>query len=289
VQTEIVAERRRAMEEGTQPSNNTERRQYNHVNFKRRLEDGPVVAVNRTSDGVTSKAGTEKTFQEGDVTFTQGQSGDSRIVAKEDGDISVTVTTTEYVDAVNKKDRTSLRTESTTTWETTVPSCPDANGLLAGRGKVANVVSKKITTPQTIAILKEDFTTDLSLTGTVNDSAELPSFDMKGRTTKTLTGFDRARGLGLLDDSEQRDGTLSLNVKVLGNKFGAEESGEISDNFEVTGTSKELGNAAVSAAALVWLNANGAFQMAQRNWRGFSGIAFPRTDGYSQWPSCFGV
>ncbi|HEY6804864.1 MAG TPA: hypothetical protein VI306_14920 [Pyrinomonadaceae bacterium] len=284
IQDERIAERRRAMEERAdaepapepEPSATpitrarTRRRQSNHASYGPKIsDDAPVVTVSRKVDRVESSGATEKSYQDGDVTITQGQTEGVQGTAEENGIITITLTSTEYVDAVNKPERSSVRSEVTKIWEASIPACPDANGLLSGHEKITSFGTKKLTTPQTIAILKDEFVTDIVVTGNVNDAAELSTFDLKGRTTRTISGFDRAHRLGLLGDTDIVDGSSSVEVKLIDNKVANETQprDEPGRSIDVTGGSDDMRVGAAAGISAGWLYGSNAVRLARENWR----------------------
>jgi hypothetical protein len=125
--------------------------------------------------------------------------------------------------------------------EAQIPSCPDANGVLRGRGKLVTAQSA----------------TEFEITGYVTDAAELSHFDMAGATSETLTGGGRSR---------------RISVRVETNKIGTEKSADRIGNVIFTDPDPQMAellkseaNAAVKA---IYEQAAAGFRAARDEWRG---------------------
>jgi hypothetical protein len=180
------------------------------------------VTETETDDGFQMNGATEKTRTVGDVTITQGAKGDARGIGVEGGNIGTEYKGVEYVEAVHKEARQSLRTETIVGWRILTASCPDADGVSAGTATMTTAVKKTITNPQTIAILTRDITTRMTIKGYVNDAAELTHFDLEGAATETISGYERAQRLGLVENVEYADGEKQINYSLTNNKVGLE-------------------------------------------------------------------
>jgi hypothetical protein len=256
--------------------------QSDNESFNQASEDVAITKV-ETDDGFLMKGETEKTKIVGDVTITQGANGDSRVIMVEGGNVGTEYKGVEFVEAVNKKERTSLRTETTISWRVVTASCPDADGISAGSATMTNAGKTTITNPQTIGILTRDVTIRLKIKGVVNDAAELTHFDLEGAATETISGYERAERLGLIENSEFADGTKQLNYKLSNNKLGVEVKNEYGFTKTVGGgigkieatSSWELSQAdaerieRIASQSVGWLYEQAAMYLkaAQSNWR----------------------
>jgi hypothetical protein len=250
--------------------------------FNQASEDVAITKV-QTDDGFLMKGETEKTKIVGDVTITQGAKGDSRVIMVEGGNVGTEYKAVEFVEAVNKKERTSLRTETTISWRVLTASCPDADGISVGSATMTNTGKTTITNPQTIGILTRDVTIRLKIKGVVNDAAELTHFDLEGAATETISGYERAERLGLIENSEYADGTKQVNYKLSNNKLGVEVKNEYGFTKTVGGgigkieatSSWELSQAdaerieRIASHSVAWLYEQSAMYLkaAQSNWR----------------------
>lgn len=198
--------------------------------------DELTITKSETDDGIQMKASVaEKTKVVGDVTVTQGATGETRVIGVEGRDFGTEYEAVEFVEAVNRKERTSLRTETIVKWRVLTASCPDADGISKGSGTMTVAVKKTITNPQTIGILTRETTTRMSIKGFVNDAAELTHFDLEGTAVETISGYERAARLGLIDDAPFADGTKQINYQVKNNKPGK----DVTDEYGVT---KKIGD-----------------------------------------------
>lgn len=125
--------------------------------------------------------------------------------------------------------------------EVQIPNCPDANGVLRGRGKLLTAQSA----------------TEFEITGYVTDAAEFSHFDMTGATSETLTGGGRSR---------------RISVRVETNKIGTEKSADrigkvtfADADPQTAGLLKSEANAAVKA---IFERAAARFRAARDEWRG---------------------
>src|SRR5688500_251171 len=182
--------------------------------------DDIVITKTESAGGFEMGEAQEKTKPVGDVVVRQGAAGKSRAFMVEGGNVGNEYKAVEYTELDNRAERTKVRTEATTSWRTSTASCPDVNGISAGTGTMTNAVKVTITTPHTIGMMNRDITTKMTIKGTVNDAAELSHFDIEGTTTETITGYDRAERLDLIDNAEFTDGTRSLNYRVGNGKLG---------------------------------------------------------------------
>lgn len=208
--------------------------------------DDVTITKSETDDGIQMKASVaEKTKIVGDVTVTQGATSETRIIGVPGRDFGAEYEGVEFVETVNRKERTSLRTETIVKWRVLTASCPDADGISKGSGTMTVAVKKKMTTPQTIAILTRETTTRMSIKGFVNDAAELTHFDLEGTAVETISGYERAARLGLIDDATLADGTKQVNYQVKNNKPGKDSTNE----YGVTKkTGDEMGEVKVTAS-----------------------------------------
>jgi hypothetical protein len=251
-------------------------------NLANEPEDLAITKI-KTDDGFQMKGAIEKTKTVGDVTITQGATGDTRAIMVEGGNVGTEFKGVEYVEAVNKKERQSLRTETTISWRVLTASCPDADGISAGSGTVTNAFKMTITNPQTIGILTRDITTRMTIKGVVNDAAELTHFDLEGAAVETISGYERAERLGLIKNSEFADGTKQLNYRLMNNKLGVEVKDDYGFTKAVGGgmgkieatSSPEVSPVEakrineIAASGVVWLYEQAAMYLktAQSNWR----------------------
>lgn len=183
-------------------------------------DHGPVIKNAGTDEGIETAGSSEKTRVVGGVTITQGSVGKMKSILVSGGSVGAEYESTEYVEHVNKAERKSTRTEVAVRWRIVVAACPDADGISAGNGTMTHTLKKTITTPQTIAVLTRDITTRMEIKGFVNDAAEFMYFDMKGGTSESTSGYDRAERLGLLEDPEFKDGTREVAYETLNNRPG---------------------------------------------------------------------
>jgi hypothetical protein len=191
---------------------------WQNATYKR--ADDIVITKTETDDGFEMGAAQEKTKTVGDVTVTHGAAGKSRAFMVEGGNVGNEYKAVEFTEIDNRAERTKMRTEVTTSWRISTASCPDANGISAGTETMTNGVKITITTPHTTGILNRDITTTMTIKGTVNDAAELSHFDIAGTSTETITGYDRAERLDLIENAEFTDGTRTLNYRVTNGKLG---------------------------------------------------------------------
>lgn len=183
-------------------------------------DDGPVITNTGTDEGIETNGSSEKTKVVGGVTITQGAVGKMRTILVSGGNVGAEYNGTEYIEHANKAERKSTRTETAVRWRVVVASCPDADGISAGNGTMTHSLKKTITTPQTIAVMTREVTTRMEIKGFVNDAAEFMYFDMKGGASESISGYDRAARLGLLEDPEFTDGTREVAYETLNNRPG---------------------------------------------------------------------
>jgi hypothetical protein len=183
-------------------------------------DDGPAITSTGTDEGIETKGSSEKTKVVGGVTITQGAVGNMRTILVSGGNVGAEYNGVEYIEHVNKAERKSTRTETAVRWRIVVASCPDADGISSGNGTMTHALKKTITTPETIAVMTRDITTRMEIKGFVNDAAEFTYFDMKGGASESISGYDRAERLGLLEDPEFTDGTREIAYETLNNKPG---------------------------------------------------------------------
>ncbi|MBC7899213.1 MAG: hypothetical protein H7070_04085 [Saprospiraceae bacterium] len=248
-------------------------------------DEPPEITINKTvtDDGIQMDAAVENTKTIGDVTITQGASGDTRAIMVAGGNVGTEYKGIEYVEAVNNKERKSIRTETTVGWRSMTASCPDADGISAGTGTARIAIKMTITTPQTIGIVQREITVRMTLKGFVNDAAELTHFDMKGVAAEINSGYERARRLGLIQDSEFTDGTKQVDYEVGNNKLGSpvvneygftrtvgEEMGEVKGTFRGDITQAEAQRIdKIAYRHIKWLCEQAAmyYKAARSNWR----------------------
>jgi hypothetical protein len=209
-------------------------------------QDEPTITKIETDDGFQmTGVVAESTKIDGDLTVTRSEKANARAIMVEGGTVGDETTSVQFVEAVNKKERRSLRKETTISWRVLTASCPDADGISAGSATITNSVKTTITNPQTIAVLTRDITVRINSKGFVDDAAELTHFDMEGAAVETISGYDRAERLGLTENSQFADGTRRLNYQIQNNKPGTTVKNEYGYDKKIDG---KLGEVKVTAA-----------------------------------------
>ena len=203
-------------------------------------DDDIVIKKTETDDGFQVEGAVEKSKILGDVVLTQSGTTATRLIKVEGGNIGEESTTVQTGEAVNKKERRSLRTEVTTSWRYLLASCPDADGISAGTATMTLSTKVTLTTPQTIGIMTRDVTTRMKIKGVVNDAAEFTHFDLEGSSAETISGYDRAERIGLVESVDYADGAKQVNWTMPNNKLGTRVKDDTGFTKHIEGERGEL-------------------------------------------------
>jgi hypothetical protein len=205
-------------------------------------DDEIKITRTETEDGFEMGAATENTKTVNGVVVTQGVAGNTRAIMADGGNTGTEYKAVEYIETDNRADRIKIRTETTVSWRTVVATCPDADGISAGTATMTNAMKMTITTPQTIGIMTRNITTTMRVKGYVDDAAELTHFETVGTGVETVSGYDRAARLDLIDDPEFVDGTNGVEYRITNGKPGK----PVKDAYGFTRTvGRDLGDLAV--------------------------------------------
>ena len=173
------------------------------------LPDEVPIGKTETETGITVRGAETKTMDMADSTVTR--IADAIQKGGTDGkEIFTETSQTETTTVVSKTDNSKVEKVEKLGWGAGFAMCSDAAGHLSGHAKMS--ISSKVTTTKgnRIAAVTHVLSVVYKITGYVNDDAEFTHFKMEVEGTETLTGTDRARDLGLMDDTRMSDGTGTI-------------------------------------------------------------------------------
>ncbi len=160
-----------------------------------------------------------KVIDSADATTTNTQNAGTLATYNKE-DMSMT-TSTKFDQKSESVSKTSLRKASKVSnmeWSTTFQWCPDAEGLVRGKGRARIYNQTTINTGRQLAAGTTEYTLEFNIKGQVNDDAVMPTFDMEGVVAEKITGFERGVRLGLLNEKPgYTDGSASVVYNINGN------------------------------------------------------------------------
>ena len=177
-------------------------------NFAPFPDDVPI-GKTETETGITVRGAETKTMDMADSSVTR--TADAIQKGGTDGkEIFTETSQTETTTVVSKTDNSKVEKVEKLGWGAGFAMCSDAAGHLSGHAKLS--ASSKVTTTKgnRIAAVTHGLSVVYKITGYVNDDAEFTHFKMEVEGAETLTGTDRARDLGLMDDTGLSDGTGTI-------------------------------------------------------------------------------
>ena len=160
-----------------------------------------------------------KVIDSADATTTNTQNA-STLATYNKADMSMT-TSTKFIQKSESVSKTSQRKASKVSnmeWSTNFQWCPDAEGIVRGKGKARIYNQTTINTGKQLAAGTTEYTLEFNIKGQVNDDAVMPTFDMEGVVAEKITGFERGVRLGLLNEKPgYADGSASVVYNINGN------------------------------------------------------------------------
>jgi hypothetical protein len=176
--------------------------------------DGPQVQKIETETGMTATATDTKSMDMAGSTVTRTETASSK--AGTDGkEIFTGSSRTTKTEVISKAENKKLNMTDTMGWESGFAMCPDAQGRLSGHGRASLSTQVVTTAGNRIAAITQEVSIDYKLTGYVNDDAVFTHFTIEAEGRESITGYDRARDLGLLgEDKGLHDGTGSVKFRL---------------------------------------------------------------------------
>jgi hypothetical protein len=176
--------------------------------------DGPEVQKTETETGMTATATDTRSMDMAGSTVTRTETATSK--AGTDGkEIFTGSNRTTKTEVISKAENKKLNITDKMAWESGFAMCPDAQGRLSGHGRASLSTQLVTTVGNRIAAITQEVSVDYKLTGYVNDDAVFTHFTIEAEGRETLTGYDRARDLGLLgEDKGLHDGTGSVKFRL---------------------------------------------------------------------------
>ena len=247
-----------------------------------RQESRPEVQLTETDKEIRATGEDRKSFETKEAKGTRTQKAETRYV-KDGKTFGMEIKDTQVIEAVSKPDGKSFRRELSMTWGAQVAACPDANGVSAGTG-TAKVVSKTTYTEGGATVtMTSEFDIRAKLTGHVNDSAELTSYDMQLDAYLTNSGHGEALGRGVVKEVKLGDGRYGIHLDIPGNTIewsdgtygGARtpaKMGKVGGSLLTPmsdADAKTFGSAVGPMVPTVWNSANEMYKSAERNWKNY--------------------
>lgn len=173
---------------------------FQNASFAPAEGDSPITRT-ETENGIKLTASEIKTVETPESTATRTASGDSDMTF--DGkQLTVKMTMNDKLEAVSKSNGHKVTKEMKLEWKTSFDMCPDAEGIVRGTATARNFFQTTIHTGRELGALTTDTVTELTITGYVNDDAQMTHFDLEGTATETTYGYDRALDRGIVDDTK---------------------------------------------------------------------------------------
>jgi hypothetical protein len=233
----------------------------------------PSITTVETEGGVKTTGEVQNKTETAETVITKSSNADTERILNDSKNGQI-YTQTSVEEVFNKLTRGRVRNEKKFQWSYLIAQCPDANGVVEGEASVTIENKATIANTTTIAIPSQVLSMKVRLKGFVDDNAQLTHFDMTGEITETTTGYDRAKKLGMIDETALADGARKFSVAVVNNKFSAESSksevGEIREGSTAHLSNAENNRLMDFADTAVPMNLNGAdsgFSLARTNWR----------------------
>lgn len=234
----------------------------------------PVVTTLETEAGHQTTGELENTIETPDATITKGSNAET-IRTVNNSQNGVVHTQTSFEEITNKKTRGRVRNDKTMVWKYLIGQCPDADGVVKGEVSVTVENKATIANTTTIAVPTQTFSFKATVSGMVDDEAELVKYDLSGNIVEITTGYDRARSLGLIGEDSLTDGSRQVSVTVNGNTLGTEpgapgQPGEIREGpmgHLTVAESNRLVEFADQSLPMNLVNADNGFATARSNWR----------------------
>lgn len=181
-------------------------------------ETGPQIIKTESENGIKLAGSEIKTVETPEGTATRTASGDSDLTF--DGkQFTIKMTMNDKLEAVSKSSGNKVTKESKIEWKTSFDMCPDAEGIVRGTATARNFFQTTIHTGRELGALTNDTVTELTITGYVNDAAQMTHFDIEGTATETTYGYDRALDRGIVDDTKGMvDGKGSFIINITNSK-----------------------------------------------------------------------
>jgi hypothetical protein len=176
--------------------------------------DGPEVQKIETETGMTATATDTRSMDMAGSTVTRTETATSK--AGTDGkEIFTGSNRTTKTEVISKAENKKLNMTDKMAWESGFAMCPDAQGRLSGHGRASLSTQVVTTAGNRIASVTQEVSVDYKLTGYVNDDAVFTHFTIEAEGRESITGYDRARDLGLLgEDKGLHDGTGSVKFRL---------------------------------------------------------------------------
>ena len=233
----------------------------------------PAITTVETENGVKTTGEVQNKVETAETIVTKGANADTEQIVNDSKNGQI-YTQTSFEEVINKATRGRIRNEKKFQWNYLVAQCPDADGTVEGEASVVIENKATIADTTTIAIPAQVLSMKVKLKGYVDDNAQLTHFDVTGEISETTTGYERARRLGMIDESGFSDGTRKFTVAVTGNKFSAgsskSEVGEIREGSTAHLSNAENNRLMDFADTALPMNLNGAdngFSTARTNWQ----------------------
>jgi hypothetical protein len=176
--------------------------------------DGPQVQKTETDTGMTATATDTRSMDMAGSTVTRTETAVSK--AGTDGkEIFTGTSRTTKTEVISKTENKKLNMTDKMGWEAGFAMCPDARGQLSGHGRASLSTQVVTTAGNRIASVTQEVSVDYKLTGYVNDDAVFTHFTIEAEGRESITGYDRARDLGLLEtDKGLHDGTGGIKLRL---------------------------------------------------------------------------
>jgi hypothetical protein len=173
------------------------------------LPDEVPIGKTETDTGITVRGAETKTMDMADSTVTR--TADATQKGGTDGkEIFTETSQTETTTVVSKTDNSKVEKVEKLGWGAGFAMCSDTAGHLSGHAKMSTSSKVTITKGNRMAAVTHGLSVVYKITGYVNDDAEFTHFKIEVEGAETLTGNDRARDLGLTDDTGLSDGTGTI-------------------------------------------------------------------------------
>lgn len=188
-----------------------------NANYSPRPADTPEVRVTETENSRSATASDTKTIEDDTSIVTRTAAVDKN-VKFEDNSVAEEQNTAEIVEAASKIDRSKVTKETKMGKSASFGVCPDAAGIVRGKGKSRFYNQTTINTGKQLAAMTIEYITEVQITAHVSDDAVMTHFEMNGTVIEKVFGYDRAYRIGMADNENGfADGTRSITFSSKSN------------------------------------------------------------------------
>ena len=243
-------------------------------------DEKPDIKMTESDKEIRAEGSDKKSFETKDAKGTRTQKAETKYT-RDGKTFGVEIKNVQVVDAISKPDGKSFRQELSMLWGAEVAACPDANGVTAGTGKAKISSTTTYTENGVTTTIVSDFKLQATLTGHVNDQAEMIHYDLKLDAYLTSSGQESAFERKLVKEVKIKDGHYGIKYDIPGNtievsdgKYGGQRTppkmGQSSGTKLTAMTDADATTVAKSFGPMVpsiWNSANEMYKTAQHHWK----------------------